>query len=403
MPMHFTLPPAAQRQGRQIGLHLLMWLCVWLLIRHYFIVRIFGDNTAVAQFGSYLVFAQTVVVYYGIGHLIFPRFLYNLKLIPLAGALVLCYFLVYVSNFYGFQALQPFSSGYQTGQLSYVERIWTVLMQPSGLFGCFTNLKLALWNYGYSLFFVSVLLFIKAFRDTINYQTRLLRLERDKLSLESRSLQLERDNLALELNFLKAQINPHFLFNTLNSIYTRTIDVDEQASELILKLSDLMRYGLYESNVEAIALTHELDYIRNYLGLEEARHAQEQTEITFTATGNFDQYQIAPLLLISFVENAFKHGVNLNRTKSFVRVVATLDADTLHFSVQNNVPDTSELAGLRPLARKSSGVGLDNVRKRLDLLYPDRHQLTIQKTAALFDVQLSLQLQLFGQPAGSSR
>ncbi|QKZ11294.1 sensor histidine kinase [Spirosoma sp. KUDC1026] len=387
---------------RQIGLHLLIWLAVWLLIRYYFAVRIFSDNDTVVQLGSYLVFAQTVAVYYGIGHVIFPRFLYNLKLIPLATALVLCYFLVYVANFYGFQALQPFSNGYQTGQLSYVERIWTNLMQPGGLFGCFTSLKLALWNYGYSLFFVSVLLFIKAFRDTINYQNRLLRLERDKLSLESRSLQLERDNLALELNFLKAQINPHFLFNTLNSIYTRTIDVDEQAADLILKLSDLMRYGLYESNVEAIALAHELDYIRNYLGLEEARYTQQQTEITFTATGNFDQYQIAPLLLISFVENAFKHGVNLNRTRSFVHVAAALNGNTLHFTVQNTIPTTSGLAGLRPATPQSGGVGLDNVQKRLDLLYPGRHQLTIQKTAELFDVQLSLQLQPFGQPVVSS-
>ncbi|RYF70053.1 MAG: histidine kinase, partial [Cytophagaceae bacterium] len=216
------------------------------------------------------------------------------------------------------------------------------------------------------------------------------RVVQDVIGLRTRTIQLEKDKLVLELDFLKSQVNPHFLFNTLNSVYARVFDIDEQAGDLILQLSELMRYNLYETNLPRVDLAKELGYIQSYLKLERNRLEGQQVVIDYEQTGEVAACQIAPLLLIAFVENAFKHGVKGGRKKAYVRVKAEIVAQTLLFTVENSVPPNRQVAD-DPL-RKSGGVGLQNVRRRLGSLYPDMHELRISPGEGVYVVNLVIKL-----------
>lgn len=260
---------------------------------------------------------------------------------------------------------------------------------------CFINLKAGYFNYAWALLFVIAILAVKVVRDIIISRTQKLRLERDRLQLEkanldlhTRSLQLQKDNLDLELSFLKSQINPHFLFNTLNAIYIRTVDVDDHAADLVLKLSELMRYSLYESGKEKVVLASEIAYIENYLELERARFG-EKADIRLHREGPLADYLIAPLLLVSFVENAFKHGPGKSKSGSYVYISVKLMGSRLHFSVKNGLP----LPPPTKTARDNvGGFGLANTSRRLRLLYPEKHQLAIDSGSSEFCVDLTIEL-----------
>ena len=198
-------------------------------------------------------------------------------------------------------------------------------------------------------------------------------------------LHLEKENIELELSFLKAQVNPHFFFNTLNNIYSLIEDKDEVAANIVLKLSDLMRYTLYESNRAKISLARELQFIQDYVKLEKIRHKEHvviETFITPTPEG----LEIAPLILITFVENAFKHGVNNTIDASWVRISASVEDRTLIFTVKNSKPSKLKREVVQ------GGIGLVNVRRRLDLLYPDLYQLTAQNQPFCYTVTLTITL-----------
>lgn len=228
------------------------------------------------------------------------------------------------------------------------------------------------------VFFLPILLLVfKAFRDLINYQKRIITVERDKFELE--------------LDFLKSQVNPHFLFNTLNSVYADVFDTNEKAADLILRLSELMRYNLYETNLPKIALDKELAYIQNYLNLERNRLSDRYVVIDYEQSGQLEQYQIAPLLLIAFVENAFKHGVKGATEPAYVQVSASVTAGQLLFRVENSIPDKLPVG--EP-DRKSGGVGLNNVRRRLDTLYKDNYELVVTTSEGRYEVTLILQVEV---------
>ncbi|GLU57087.1 hypothetical protein Dfri01_65480 [Dyadobacter frigoris] len=243
--------------------------------------------------------------------------------------------------------------------------------------------KVASWNFWYSFEVPTIYLSIKYFRDMIEFQ-------KNNMTLKNNNLALERDNLALELSFLKSQINPHFLFNTLNSIYNRTLDVDDQASDLVLKLSGLMRYSLYGVNEDRVPLIEEIEYIENYLDLEKYRHSSDLVKISIDTEGITENHKIAPLLLISLVENAFKHGVNLSIKSSYVHISVVVENDTLYFTVQNSLPENSKTPIVITPSKKSGGIGLSNTRKRLSMLYPDVHELSFQKTEKEYEVTLQI-------------
>lgn len=372
---------------RTIGIHLAICSILYFLDFYYFIPRLARDNSDVIQRLSLISWLTELATFYGLGYVVFPRYLYTRRIRHLIALIGVVYYIHYLINYFSFQWIQPYSDGYSHAHESYVERIWVQILRPYGLLGCFTNIPTTLWNYAYSLFIPTILLFFKAVSDIILYRNRAFRLERDKLESDRKQLLLEKNNLTLELDFLRSQINPHFLFNTLNSLYVRVIDLDDEAAEIVLKLSDLMRYNLYESNVDRIGITKELDFIENYLALERVRHGQ-RVDISYEATGNFLHHSIAPLLLISLVENAFKHGASKSREKAFVRVEAHLQDSCFTFRVINSVPP----AVSSPSHSTTGGVGIVNTRKRLDLLYPQKHHLTLTPDEHLFTAELTLNL-----------
>ena len=220
-----------------------------------------------------------------------------------------------------------------------------------------------------------------------------LRITEEWFETERARRELANKQLAAELAFLKSQVSPHFLFNTLNNIYSLAHLKSDDTPEAILKLSQLMRYMLYESEAARVPLGREVEYLRNYLDLQRLRLDPEQVDIRFTVDGVLDGALIEPMLLIPFLENACKHGISA-RAFSRIAVDLIVRGDQLLFTVQNSRFPAP--GGHDP----NSGIGLPNVRQRLHLLYPDgRHHLLLDQTSDEFIVELTLTLAYAPLPA----
>jgi len=178
------------------------------------------------------------------------------------------------------------------------------------------------------------------------------------------SKQMEIENIKSELGFLKAQVQPHFLFNTLNNIYSLTIHNSQLAGKAILQLSGLLRYVLYESETEKVDLQKEINYLNDYIELERMRFASRM-ELSFNISGNIAGPKIAPILLIPFLENAFKHASNKLNEKIWITIDLIVKEGTLSFTIENSV----FVEGKTQLNHSCSGIGLENVKRRLSLLY----------------------------------
>lgn len=203
------------------------------------------------------------------------------------------------------------------------------------------------------------------------------------------SLTTKLDQRSADLQFLRSQINPHFLFNALNSLYGMALQENsEKTAEGIQKLGDMMRFMLHENNQDSIAVEREKDYLINYVDLQLLRtNGQENIEIVFNRTEKNCLGEIAPMMLIPFVENAFKHGISLQK-RSWVKISLRCMEGEVHMDINNSI---HRATGEDP-ERKSSGIGLANVRQRLKLLYPDRHELIIRENELEYFVHLSIQL-----------
>ncbi len=191
-----------------------------------------------------------------------------------------------------------------------------------------------------------------------------------------------------ELRFLKSQINPHFLFNTLNNLYALTLKKSDKAPEIVLKLSEIMRYMLYECNERQVHLTKEIQYIHNYLDLERLRQPKD-ADIHFTTQGHISEQLVAPLLFVPFIENSFKHGLN-NQVGpgGYVRLRLSVQAEDLEFFIENSKAETLP----RQDHPRSGGIGLTNVRQRLQILYPENYTLTVQDEPHRYAVTLHLKM-----------
>ncbi len=210
-----------------------------------------------------------------------------------------------------------------------------------------------------------------------------IRITREWLRNERQRKEMQADKLASELAFLKSQVNPHFLFNTLNNICSLARKKSDHTEDAIIKLADIMRFMLEDSEHERVGLDKELEYLHGYIELQRLR-LPEQVKISFNITGNPDRHSIEPLLLIPFVENAFKHGISYQEP---VDIVIALEAneDDLVFRVENNIVKSHEGS-----TQKGSGTSLKNVIRRLELLYPGTHSLKIQDTGNRYIVELKL-------------
>ena len=199
-----------------------------------------------------------------------------------------------------------------------------------------------------------------------------------------RLAELEKKNLEQQLEYLRYQINPHFFMNTLNNIHA-LVDIDpEKAKDTILELSKMMRFVLYEGNKQGVPLSRELDFIRHYIALMQLRYT-EKVRIDVNMPNNVPDCQIQPLILITFIENAFKHGVSYQHA-SFVEVTVVVEDGQLRFSCRNSKSEKSN--------EEKGGVGLENVRKRLHLLFDHDYTLRLRDQADVYSVELTLPIKL---------
>jgi len=202
-------------------------------------------------------------------------------------------------------------------------------------------------------------------------------------SAEQKADSFEKEKLAAELNYLRSQINPHFFFNTLNSLYGLALNKSEKTPEVVLRLSELMSYVLYEADKAAVSVAEELEQIESYVALEQIRFGN-RFEVDIKVEGDTDFAKIPPLILLPFVENAFKHGVNKASKDGWISIYVSYEHERLEFRVTNKVFESETEQS------ENKGLGIKNVSKRLSLLFPDKHQLSCARVGNEYHVRLLL-------------
>lgn len=328
--------------------HLLFWSVVWLLL-----VRFDGSDYSLAarSFNELInVFFYAAIVYFNLLYLI-PNYLNKKRFLNYAFLLIALTFIVTPLKLIVFYF--RFSTFPQLQQ--------ELLTNLNGYF---------LLNF----FVVSGSTIYQIISDWLSQL-------REKQELETQTMQSE-------LRFLKSQINPHFLFNTLNNLYALTLKKSDKAPEIVIKLSEMMRYMLYECNEKRVPLSKEVNYLRNYLDLERLRQS-DKIRIQFAVDGMVGDQMIAPLLFIPFLENSFKHGLNTQIREGFVEIKMKVDQQRVEFHIENSKGDAIP----RPNSRPSGGIGLVNVRRRLNILYPDRYSLLISDNPNTYAVDLTIDLE----------
>lgn len=201
------------------------------------------------------------------------------------------------------------------------------------------------------------------------------------------TLEAEQQKTVAELNLLKAQLHPHFLFNTLNNLYSHTLEFSPKSPEIVLKLSGLLCFMIYENNSTKIPLVKEMELLENYISLEQLRYG-DRLEISVTVTGDIEKYQIAPMLLLPFLENAFKHGTSKQIDQCWISFNLSVENSIMSFKLINSIEPN-----LDGEVKKIGGMGFQNVIKRLQLLYKDNYLIETVKMEDVFVVDLELALE----------
>lgn len=249
------------------------------------------------------------------------------------------------------------------------------------LFGVLINKMIEHTQFNYFFYAIITMYLISAFLSMF------IGLVRNRIK---NNLQLTQAALAqskTELQLIQAQFSPHFLFNTLNNLYGLSITEHEKVPELLLKLSALLRYSVYEVKESFVPLPNELNFLNNYIEFEKIRLGERLSLTLELEDIKDDSILIAPILLITFVENAFKHSKNNEDEKIFIHIVLKTTPDTFVFSVQNSYTPQKPP---KEQSASHSGFGLNSVRKRLNLLYPDLYELKIARSEKVFSVTLTL-------------
>ncbi|MEN9336389.1 MAG: hypothetical protein RLZZ500_1376 [Bacteroidota bacterium] len=205
------------------------------------------------------------------------------------------------------------------------------------------------------------------------------------LKMNQRFSELKNEKLSAEVSYLKAQINPHFLFNTLNSLYALTLQKSDEASKAVLKLSGIMRYVVVESSKSFVSLSKEINYIQDYIELQKLR-LDSSVNLNVSFEGDFNNRQIAPLVLIPFIENAFKYGINPDQS-SFISIRISCAEAELFMEVENSIVDAQIAEEFK------TEQGIDNTLKRLEIVYPKKHQVRVSETETVYHVELKLFLE----------
>lgn len=241
-------------------------------------------------------------------------------------------------------------------------------------------------TYGALLFMMILYTGARYFRIGTQQRIRLKEEEEKRIKAEMELKELEAKQSQAELNLLKSQVNPHFLFNSLNSIYSLILSNSDISADAVMKLSDLMRYLLESSKKRKVLVKNEFDFLQNYIDLEKIRLGKK-AQVKSSFKGDLSGKIISPLLLIAFVENCFKHGIGVNSKENEINISIELLENKVILRTNNNIAPLR----INPASQKS-GTGIDNVKKRLDLLYPGKHQLEIKKTESDFIVNLWIEI-----------
>ena len=332
----------------RVARHVLIWLCVLLCL---VIIdgRELGLGYSVAE-QLIVVLFYMIIVYFNLNYLI-PNYLSQKTVLTYTGLLLLSAMILTPIRTIALYFLYSGEPIYQ----EYFAFRWHEIFMGMFLVGAGSTLAKILSDW--------------------------LRHERDKKDLQTQTMQSE-------LRFLKSQINPHFLFNTLNSLYALTLKKSDAAPEIVIKLSEMMRYMLYECNERRVPLRKEVQYIQNYLDLERLRQGQH-AEIEFRLNGEIKEQQIAPLMFTPFLENSFKHGLNNQLSEGFVRIQLDVNDQKVELQIENSK------APVKPVqnhGKPSGGIGLVNVRRRLNLIYPDHYNLNVKDEPNSYKVNLELDL-----------
>lgn len=341
---------------KRVALHCFYW--IFFLFFYFSNKADNEDSYAFLFIYSWKIVAQAAVGY-GLIYWIIPQTLnkkkYLLFTVSALGWLYFVFALLMILKFYYLEPKFPGFFDYWPGhKMTVIERL--------------TSVKLMLREFSFLTYPVIILGFISFNRK----QQRLLKLEEEKKSME--------------LKILKNQLNPHFLFNTLNNLYTLTLKKDNKAPEVIAKLSEILDFVLYRCNEDYVSIEKEIALIENYIGLEKLRYSENRLTISFTKNIEVSN-KISPLILLTFIENAFKHGVINETEKAIISLQLESKKQQIIFSIDNTKPKND----FGKTSDKSK-IGLVNVRKQLDLLYPKKHQLEIEETQITYAVKLYLNI-----------
>lgn len=220
--------------------------------------------------------------------------------------------------------------------------------------------------------------FLMFFLLSIGYRISL-----EWFSINQRNKEIEAEKLKAELSFLKAQINPHFFFNTLNTIYALSLNKSDKATDAILVFSQLVRYVLNKAEQDTVPLSEEIVYLSDYIDLQKLRFS-ENLKVEFNVSGDIEKYTIAPLLIMTFVENAFQYGVSTHYISDII-INLSAKAGIIHFDITNKIYKTQKQVGAG-----SQSIGIGNTTKKLDLIYPDNYTLNIMNDGYEYRVDLDI-------------
>lgn len=283
------------------------------------------------------IFLLPVYIFYSVA--IVPKFLYQKKYIQFFALTILLLTIVQLLLFAIYSLIYDFSN--QAEQSYFTYSFSTFVREFS-------------WSFLYTLIAVGIYFIKKALSD------------------QELLINLQKDNNSYKLKYLRNQLNPHFLFNTLNSIYALSLQKSDATPDVVIKLSDLMRYLLYECNEEQVPLNKEIEFIQNYIDIEKLRH---KADIRFSIEGATDGIMIEPFLFIAFIENGFKHAFDNAYADAFIYITVKVKTDQIELTVVNNTS-----ADIETQAKKIHGTGIKNSKSVLELLYPTTHKLNIIQT-----------------------
>ena len=334
-----------------ILLHSLFWIAVWFFFVYFFSYNS-NDTVYVTWFSSFLLPVTMIITYFVI-YILIPKYLLTkkYKLFALYGfyTLVISTYLIVLAIF---------------GSFIYLSNLNITNMPPMSR------------NFVFVLILVYLIVGIISFLSLLNHNFKTVSRNNE---LENKILETQLQLKDQELQYLKKQIHPHFLFNTLNTIYGFALKQSKNTPDIILKLSNLLDYILYQVNKPKVSLKEEILHVKEYVELEKIRF-QDSLKVLYIFNEMPDEIEIAPMLLIPFVENAFKHGSLINGFLQ-VDIELSLEGDQLEFSIRNSFLNED-------INQVDSGIGLRNIKKRLELHYSNNYQLSIENKDNWFSVKL---------------